>query len=113
MRLACLFAVLDCSDVIKLPHLNAALVLWEYSEQSVEYVFGNKTGNAIADRIYESLKSRPEGLTRTQIWDIFGRHVKVLRLNHALEILTVEGLAYHEEIKTSGRTEQLWKTVAK
>jgi hypothetical protein len=34
MRLACLYALLDCSNIIKAVHLEAALALWEYAEAS-------------------------------------------------------------------------------
>lgn len=40
-RLACIYACLDCSDKVELPHLQAALALWDYCRESVEYVFGD------------------------------------------------------------------------
>lgn len=40
-RLACIYACLDCSAKVELPHLQAALALWDYCRESVEYVFGD------------------------------------------------------------------------
>lgn len=39
MRLAGIYAVLDESPVIAVPHLDAALSLWDYSAASIRYVF--------------------------------------------------------------------------
>ena len=36
LRLSMIYALMDRSHVIDLPHLKAALALWEYSEQSVK-----------------------------------------------------------------------------
>jgi DNA primase len=40
-RLSLLYALLDGSNEIHKAHLKAALAVWEYSEASVKYVFGN------------------------------------------------------------------------
>jgi hypothetical protein len=44
-RLATLYALLDQSTKIKLAHLDAALEIWRFCEQSANYIFGNSTGN--------------------------------------------------------------------
>ena len=51
MRLACLYALLDRSKVVKRVHLEAALALWDYSERSARYIFGSSLGDKTADRI--------------------------------------------------------------
>ena len=38
-RLACLYALLDCSAVVRAEHLQAALALWDYCDRSAGYVF--------------------------------------------------------------------------
>lgn len=42
-RLSLLYALLDQSSIVSKAHLEAALTLWEYSERSVEYLFGHRT----------------------------------------------------------------------
>jgi hypothetical protein len=44
MRLACLYALLDLSNIIRLEHLSAGLALWGYCEQSARYIFGETQG---------------------------------------------------------------------
>jgi hypothetical protein len=51
MRLACVYALLDKSDVIQSKHLQAALALWEYCERSVQFIFGDSLGDDVADEI--------------------------------------------------------------
>src|SRR5215213_1663493 len=64
-RLATIYAVMDKSHSIEQEHLEAALALWDYSEASSRYVFGDATGDPIADQIVEALKAASQvGMTR-------------------------------------------------
>ena len=47
MRLACIYALLGCSDVIRVEHLQAALAVWTYCEDSVRFVFGDVLGDPV------------------------------------------------------------------
>jgi hypothetical protein len=42
MRIAGLYALLDCSHNIQLRHLKAALALWDYSQASVQRIFSGR-----------------------------------------------------------------------
>jgi hypothetical protein len=57
LRLSVLYAVLDGESVVRLPHLEAATAVWEYCEDSARYIFGDATGDPVADRIIEALRS--------------------------------------------------------
>ncbi len=61
LRRCCLYAVLDCSPLIQLVHLEAALALWEYCERSAEYVFGDSMGDPTADDIPFRFTRKPGG----------------------------------------------------
>ena len=52
-----LYALLDCRSVIELVHLRAALEVWRYCEDSCRYLFGDRTGNPIADTLIEGSAS--------------------------------------------------------
>jgi Protein of unknown function (DUF3987) len=58
-RLALLYALLDKSDTIKRPHLDAAFAVWNASVASVEMLFGKKKGNSIEDKLYDLLGKGP------------------------------------------------------
>ena len=93
MRLACLYALLDCSNVVKVVHLQSALALWEYAEESARLIFGDSLGDPLADEILSVLKRTPEGLTRTDIRDVFGRNRRAGEIERALGTLLKAGLA--------------------
>ena len=107
LRLQCLYALLDGSDTIRAEHLIAALALWRYCEASVHYIFSGLTGNNVADRILEELKATSNGLTRTEIRDLFDRHQKAGAINDALSMLQALDYIVTESQLTGGRpTEQ-------
>ncbi len=58
-RIALLYALLDRSPVVDLPHLLAAEAVWDYAERSTAYIFGTSTGNRHADALREYLDQGP------------------------------------------------------
>ncbi len=70
MRLALLFAVADCADAIDLDHLDAAMAVWGWCERSAYDLFGDRTGDALADRLLAQLREAgPDGLPRSEVRD--------------------------------------------
>jgi hypothetical protein len=108
LRLAVIYALLDGSPVIRIEHLEAALALWQYAEQSAAYIFGEFTGDQLADRLYREICSRPEGISRNEIYDFFGRNQRRDRIDLALAALAKDELTRSESIATGGRPEQRW-----
>lgn len=107
MRIACLYALLDCAEVIRLEHLEAALALWTYCEDSARYIFGNQTGNKTADTIYAALLSEEVGLTRSQIRDLFQRNASSGQINSALKLLVELGRIEITKEQTEGRSREI------
>ena len=87
LRLSAIYAVLDCSSSIRLPHLQAALAVWDYCSASVSLFFGTSTGDHTADRILEAINASTNGLSRTQMSALFHGHVSSNRIDAALEQL--------------------------
>ena len=111
MRLAMIYALLDCSPLIRAEHLAASAALWDYSEQSVLYVFGDATGDPTADDVLRLLRASPGGVSRTEISDFLGRNVRADRLNAALGVLLRARLARSEKRDTGGqpgRPAEVW-----
>lgn len=109
MRLACIYAVLDKSNRIRAEHLRAALAFWKYSEDSAGYIFGGATGDTIADRILERLRSFPEGLTRTEMNNLFSRNVSAEKIDGALSLLNDQKMIALSKEETGGRPLERWK----
>ena len=108
MRLAALYAAMDQSNTIEEEHLLAALALWDYAESSARYIFGGATGDPVADRIMEALRARPDGLTRTEIRDLFKRNESGERIDQALTLLLAVGHARSTREETGGRPVERW-----
>jgi hypothetical protein len=87
LRLSCLFALLDQQVSINCEHLEAALAVWQYCEDSARFIFGNSMGDKLADEVLSLLMEKLEsGLTKTEIINLTGRG-KTSQLNSALELL--------------------------
>jgi hypothetical protein len=66
MRIACIYAAIDGSSIVHPEHLEAALALWDYAENSARFVFGESLGDPKAEKLLKTLKVTPDGLTRPQ-----------------------------------------------
>ena len=109
VRVASIYAVMDKSSRVEHEHLLAALALWSYAEESARYVFGDATGDAVADVIMEALRGiGAVGLSRTEIRDLFKRHKSAQRIDQALGLLLKAGRVHYELEDTSGRPTQRW-----
>jgi hypothetical protein len=108
VRLSVLFALLDCSAVVGRKHILAALAAWKYAEDSALYVFGASLGYPVADKILSALRLAPNGLSRTQINNLFGRNLSEVDIRAALNCLAEHSLAYCCEVETGGRSSEIW-----
>ncbi|MBW4026336.1 MAG: DUF3987 domain-containing protein [Acidobacteria bacterium] len=112
VRLAMLYALLDCSAEIRLDHLKAALELWRYSEDSAAYIFGQSVGDPTADAIVQLLRERPEGVTRKELSDHFDRNKTKAELDAALTLAQSSGLIRVARRETGGRPAEVWLLVS-
>jgi len=109
LRLSCLYALLDKTDTVDVPHLEAAYALWRYCEASARYIFGTILGHPLADEIWRMLRQMaPAGMTRTDINNALGRNYKSAALGQAFDRLLREGHARCTVEKTSGRPVEWW-----
>ena len=113
LRLSALYAVLDCSPIIRLPHLQAALAVWDYCSASASLFFGTSTGDHTADRILEAINGSTEGfLSRKQITALFHGRLSSSRIEAALEQLISLGAIYQQSSQpTGGRPSTLWSVI--
>jgi hypothetical protein len=114
VRLSCLYALLDCSDVVRRVHLEAAIVLWRYCEDSASFIFGKPSDDPLlAERILAMLREAPEGLTKTEIHERLGRNKKSAEIDRALATLVQEGKARFlvEPHDGPGRPAKRWYAV--
>jgi hypothetical protein len=109
LRLSCLYALLDNTDTVDVPHLLAALALWDYCEASARYLFGDELGDKLATSLHQMLQDHsPNGLSRNEINNELGRHVARSDITKALKKLHELGLARCRMSKTRGRPKEIW-----
>jgi phage/plasmid primase-like uncharacterized protein len=107
LRLAAVYALLDVQRDIDVPHLTAALAVWQYAEASVEIIFGDSTGDPDADAILRAIR-RDGSLSDTQISELFQGHRSRSRLDHAKRILETASYIMPIETRTGGRSKRVW-----
>jgi hypothetical protein len=111
IRLALVCALLDKSAEIRLEHLSAALELWRYCSDSAAFIFGASLGDPLADAILEVLRSHPEGMTRTEVNNHFGRNKTKAALDAAITAAQRSGSLRIERRETGGRVAEVLQIV--
>ena len=107
LRLSLVYAVLDQSPAIRAEHLLAALAVWDYCEASARYIFGDATGDPLADRILKALRLMGP-MTQNEIYEHLGRHARAAQTDRALETLLAARLATSAQEATGGRPRTVW-----
>jgi chromosome segregation and condensation protein ScpB len=87
--------------------------VWDYAEDSVSYIFGQKTGNKDADKILEALRIAPKGLNRSEISKIFQGNYAATQIDTAVGVLRSQGLISEKKSRTqgTGRPTTIYKVV--
>jgi hypothetical protein len=108
IRLSLVYALIDCRGEIDTAHLEAAMAVWAYCDESAYLVFGDSLGDPVADDIITALRRSPAGMTRTDISNLFGRNRTADQIGAALAKLLGLGLARFEQQQTHGRSAETW-----
>jgi hypothetical protein len=102
-------AAIYCAEQIALAHLEAALAVWRYSLDSARWIFGDSLGDPAADEIWALAKDRPDGVTRSELRDLFSRNKKAREIDRALTVLEEAGrLTRTSESDGRGRPAEIW-----
>jgi hypothetical protein len=107
-RLSCVYALLDQSSIVRKEHLQAALEVWRYSEESARYIFREAAGVNVEDKLLTALLASPHGLTRTEISSLFSRHMNASELDQMLNSMRIRGLIESVVEATLGRPVEGW-----
>ena len=109
LRLSCLYALLDRSADVRVPHLAAALEVWRYCEDSCRFIFGDSLGDITADDDscrpsaqsgwLDAHGNQPASLIATSRPD---------QVTRALELLRSQKMAEFKSRPTKGRPAERW-----
>jgi len=109
LRLSMIYTLMDGQAKIDVPHLRAALAIWQYADASAKLIFGTGPEDPLPGLLLAKLYQAPNGLTRTDMHNILGRNLPAAQLVAALAKLKDRGDATPEKIQTAGRPAELWK----
>jgi hypothetical protein len=108
LRLSMLYALLDGSPVIDIPHLLAAYALWDYCDASAKIIFGQaETNNPLEKFLLETIRKMP-GAHRKALYKTTGGHISAEAMVGALAGLRDRGLVRCETAATGGRPAERW-----
>lgn len=110
LRLAMLYALVDGEATIRPAHLRAGLALWDYAARSVAWATRHTSADPVAEQVHTALAAAPDGLSRTQLRDLFARNLPATRLDAALAALGTAGRAQRRRVATAGRPAEIWVT---
>ncbi len=100
LRIAALYALLDMRTCVDVPHLEAALALWNYAEESVERLFGNNLSVAECEhRILRAIEKAGR-MTDHEVSALFEPDVPRDTLKVAKSNLDRNDLIHCEEVET-------------
>ncbi len=86
LRMACIFALMDCTDIVSPAHLTAALHIWDYCTASVTYIFESDE-NEEESKLLAAIRKH-DGMTTTEIMTaIYQKNIKAAALNALLKSL--------------------------
>jgi hypothetical protein len=86
LRLSMIYALLDQSPIIETVHLEAALALWDYCDESARVIFGSVEGDSLSQKIRDLVFSRP-GIKRSELSKSISHGVKKADFDEALQDL--------------------------
>ena len=106
MRLSLVYALLDGKVQIEEAHLQAALAMWQYAQDSALYIFGDRAVDPLEEKILGILRQGP--LTSTELSAALNRNIPKARLEPLLQQLeTQQRIIIRKEKRGSTRFTQI------
>jgi len=93
LKVAMLYAALECSPSIRLPHLRAALSLIGHADRTALELFGTTTAVALGEepthaKLLRLARSRPDGISKTDAHHLFSRKKTGEEISALFSLLT-------------------------
>jgi hypothetical protein len=104
VRLHLLYALADCSPVIRQEHLQAALAVWNYCRSSARLLFADQqeaSADLLSVRLLNAIVQSP-GISRSGLRNVVGHKVPAGEIETALAELKAQGLAFSLKVQPVG-----------
>ena len=104
LRLSVAYALASGAQSIDVPHVEAAWALWQYCRESAAQIFGDLSGNPLADKLLKAIQAAgPEGLDARRRDRATSGNADKAKLNAALDYLVRCGKVVRHVESTGGR----------
>ncbi len=107
IRLALLYAIAAGEPTITCDHVQAAVAVWDFCNESAGVLFGDVIPDPLEERVGELLQRGPKSLTA--LHDGLGRHTKSNVLREDLKRMIVAGVVVSQEEPTGGRPSTIYR----
>ncbi len=110
LRLSMVYALLDGSSVIDVSHLQAAVAVWRYCDDSARIIFttdDDEAGDPLERMLLAKIKEEP-GINRRGLHRAIGGHIPAHDMVKALASVRDRGEAHCEMVATGGRPSECW-----
>jgi hypothetical protein len=112
-RISALLSALDGSDRTTLADLESAVALMGYSASSARYALSTAERNPDFDKLKRAVdESRVRGLTRTQVSNLFSRHLSGVRLSELINELRSDPAYETTKMSTDGAPRTIIRLVS-
>lgn len=112
LRMALIFALLECRQAIKAEHLEMAYTLWRYADGSVRHTFCSAEGiegDPDAQKVLNALRERGE-MSQNDMRDVFSRNKPSAGLNELLAQLEAVNKIFQEKRPgKSSKPVRIWR----
>lgn len=109
LKIALILSLSDSSTEIRAEHLEASKKFWDLCEASCMHVFGDFKISRDATRLLLELKSRPLGMTRTEISQLFQNNRKKRQIDSVLsELRNQESVVSFLHKPPSKKPAEIW-----
>ena len=102
LRLSMIYALLDASSSISVSHLESALAVWQYCEESARFIFAGREVNPYSQKIMDLLQEGGE-MSTTQIYDAFSKNITKKQMEQAIMELMSQKKIETETKKQPGK----------
>ncbi len=111
VRLSMIYALLDESSIIEVTHLQAALSVWQYCDQSAKRLFQDP--ESLDEKILAVVKAKP-GQMRSEVRNQFGHNNKMSAdFKKALQTLIQRGEVRVETVRENRQADRLYPSIPK
>jgi hypothetical protein len=108
LRLSMVYAVLDGTTIIDVPHLRAAFAVWQYAEASARLIFTDEEAmDPLEKSLLDKITASP-GINRKKLHKALGGHIQADEMVTALGKLASQGKVRSEMVATGGRPSECW-----